>query len=213
MSPIGVLFDLDGVLIDSETLYTRFWNEIERKYPTGIPDFALAIKGTTLSKILELYPEGEIRDAIVERIHQFEDVIRYNICPGVPEFLADLKEHNVPMAIVTSSDDVKMKCLFSQLPELRPWFDAVVDGSMITRSKPDPEPYLLGARLIGVPPADCVVFEDSFQGIESGRAAGCRVIGVASTFPRGRMLGHTPTVIDSFRDMTFGRMMSLVSKP
>lgn len=178
----GILFDLDGVLIDSETQYTAFWTEIEKIYPTGIPDYPMAIKGTTLSKILENYPDDGTRQDIIDRIHRFEDIIRYHEYPGVSSFLRDVKAHGIATAIVTSSDNVKMGYLFEQLPGLRPWFDTVIDGTMVSRSKPDPEPYLTGARMLGLEPQQCVVFEDSFQGIASGIAAGCHVIGVTTTF-------------------------------
>lgn len=207
----GVLFDLDGVLIDSETSYTRFWNEIERIYPTGIPDYALAIKGTTLSSILEAYPEGAVRDDIIRRIHEFEDTLEYHIYPGVTEFVNSLKTNGVKRAIVTSSDKVKMGYLAGQLPGLLELFDAVVDGSMVTHSKPDPEPYQRGAAALGLPTEECVVFEDSFQGMASGEAAGCRVVGVCTTFPRSRVLKHADRAIDGFEGLDYAGMCALVS--
>lgn len=209
----GVLFDLDGVLIDSETSYTRFWNGIEEVYPTGIPDYALAIKGTTLSKILESYPEGAVRDDIIRRIHEFEDRLEYHVYPGVYDFLESLREAGVKRAIVTSSDKVKMGYLAEQLPGLLERFDGVVDGSMVSRSKPDPEPYQLGAARLGLKPEECVVFEDSFQGMASGEAAGCRVIGVCTTFPRERVLKHADCAIDGFEGLDYAGMCALVSKP
>ena len=198
----GILFDLDGVLIDSETQYTAFWAEIEKIYPTGIPDYPMAIKGTTLSKILENYPDDGTRQDIIDRIHRFEDIIRYHKYPGVSSFLRD--------AIVTSSDNVKMGYLFEQLPGLRPWFDTVIDGTMVSRSKPDPEPYLTGARMLGLEPQQCVVFEDSFQGIASGIAAGCHVIGVTTTFSPEKMKSHVPLTVSGFEDMTYDKMIGLL---
>lgn len=209
----GVLFDLDGVLIDSETSYTRFWAGIERVYPTGIADYPLVIKGTTLSQILENYPEGDVRDDIIRRIHEFEDRLEYHVYPGVYSFLESLRENGVRRAIVTSSDKVKMGYLAGQLPELLERFDGVVDGSMVTHSKPHPEPYERGAALLGLRPEECVVFEDSFQGMASGEAAGCRVIGVCTTFPRERVLEHAPCAIDSFEGLDYAGLTALVSKP
>lgn len=209
----GILFDLDGVLIDSEESYTRFWNEIETIFPTGIPDYAHAIKGTTLSKILMHYPEGEVRDEIVRRIHQFENEIRYSVYPGVVEFLSDLVANQVRTAIVTSSDDVKMGHFFSQLPQMRHYFDAIVDGSMVSHSKPHPEPYLTGAAALRLSPEECVVFEDSFQGIESGLAAGCTVVGVAGTFPREEIEARAPHTVEGFKGLTLRSLKAMLSKP
>ena len=206
----GILFDLDGVLIDSETQYTAFWAEIEKIYPTGIPDYPMAIKGTTLSKILENYPDDGTRQDIIDRIHRFEDIIRYHKYPGVSSFLRDVKAHGIATAIVTSSDNVKMGYLFEQLPGLRPWFDTVIDGTMVSRSKPDPEPYLTGARMLGLEPQQSVVFEDSFQGIASGIAAGCHVIGVTTTFSPEKMKSHVPLTVSGFEDMTYDKMIGLL---
>ena len=206
----GILFDLDGVLIDSETQYTAFWAEIEKIYPTGIPDYPMAIKGTTLSTILENYPDDGTRQDIIDRIHRFEDIIRYHKYPGVSSFLRDVKAHGIATAIVTSSDNVKMGYLFEQLPGLRPWFDTVIDGTMVSRSKPDPEPYLTGARMLGLEPQQCVVFEDSFQGIASGIAAGCHVIGVTTTFSPEKMKSHVPLTVSGFEDMTYDKMIGLL---
>ncbi len=105
--------------------------------------------------------------------------MQYPVYPGVMEFLRELRESGVPSAIVTSSDNVKMDLLFARRPELRGMIDALVTGSMVTRSKPDPEGYLKGAGLIGVPIERCYVFEDSMQGLQAGRSSGAKVIGIA----------------------------------
>lgn len=181
--PFGALFDLDGVLIDSETTYTRFWTEIDRIYPTGIENYALAIKGTTLPEIMKHYDDSRVRADILRRITEFQESMTYELYPGVVDFLSMLRDSSVPMAIVTSSDDRKMAHLFRQHPGFQKLFDAIVDASMVTRSKPDPQGYLLGAERIGVAPENCFVFEDSLQGLKAGRAAGAVVVGLATTYP------------------------------
>lgn len=212
MSDKGVLFDLDGVLIDSESIYTVFWAGIDREFPTGIPDFAHAIKGTTLSSILELFPEGDVREKVMARIHDFEDSIVYREFPGVRKFLASLKNAGIPMAIVTSSDKVKMECLFRQLPWMEGYFDAIVDGDMVSRSKPDPQGYLMGARAVGRDIRDCYVFEDSHQGLEAGRRSGATVIGLATTNSRESLEGEAHELIDGFTGFTLDDMLA-VSRP
>ncbi len=205
---IGALFDLDGVLIDSEGLYTQFWASIGHEFNHPSPTFAMDIKGTTLTQILSLFP-AEVRPAIMRRIHEFEDEITYSLFPGVEQFLKELRDRGVRMAIVTSSDDVKMSYLFKQHPSLRDYFDVVVTGSMVTKSKPDPEGYLKAAELIGVAPEDCYVFEDSFQGLEAGRAAGARVIGLATTNPRESIESKADIVIDGFTGFNYDAMTAV----
>lgn len=204
----GALFDLDGVLIDSEGLYTGFWAGIGREFHHPSPTFAYDIKGTTLTHILSLFPE-EVRHNIMERIHLFEDEIRYPIFPGVLEFLADLRNHGVCTAIVTSSDDTKMNYLFAQHPGLRDFFDAIVTGSMVTKSKPDPEGYLTAAYLIGVDPKEAYVFEDSLQGLSAGMSAGATVIGLATTNPSELIKDKAHKVIDGFIGFTYEDMVGV----
>ena len=177
----AVLFDLDGVLIDSEGLYTAFWAETGRIFGVPSPTFAADIKGTTLKSILNYFPGEELKAKVIQRIHDFEDTMQYQLFPGVEDFLKALKQAGIPTAIVTSSDEVKMACLYSQLPILREMVDVVIDASMVTRSKPDPQGYILAAEKLGRAPENCYVFEDSLQGLEAGRSAGATVIGLATT--------------------------------
>ena len=100
----GVLFDLDGVLIDSETLYTEFWSNAEKKYPTGVEDFAYVIKGNNLAKILSTYfPDKEVQADLLRMIDEFERNMQYPIFPGAMELVYSLIQQNIPCAIVTSS--------------------------------------------------------------------------------------------------------------
>ncbi len=202
MKAIGVLFDLDGVLIDSETTYTHFWSGIDKIYPTGIPDFAIAIKGTTLPVILESFPDQEVKDDIVRRLKEFQENMDYPLYPGAMELLEGLRAANIPSAIVTSSDASKMELLYSRHPELRGMVSAVIDASKVSRSKPDPQGYLLGSEAIGVDPHRCFVFEDSLQGLAAGRAAGAVVIGVATTYPEARVSPLADMVIPTVAEIS-----------
>lgn len=178
----AALFDLDGVIIDSEGEYTRFWSDVDRRHPTGIKQFALAIKGTALPLILQHFAD-ELHTPIVEALHDFEHDMQYHPYPGALQFIAKLRSMGIPTAIVTSSDAVKMQHLFNQHPELEGAVDVVINSSMITRSKPDPQGYLLAAEHLGVPPQCCIVFEDSIQGLTAGRRAGCAVVAISTTNP------------------------------
>lgn len=211
MTKHGALFDLDGVLIDSESTYTLFWSEIDRIYPTGIDNYAIAIKGTTLPEILKHYDDQAVVDDILRRIDRFQATMEYPLYDGVTEFLDELSRRGITAAIVTSSDDRKMQLLFKQHPTLRDYFEEVIDASMITRSKPDPEGYLKAAEAIGCDPHDCFVFEDSLQGIKAGNASGATVIALATTYPRQELIGQAATVIDGFKEFSVDDMLNLGS--
>lgn len=181
----AALFDLDGVLIDSETLYTVFWERVGETHHLPSPTFASDIKGTTLNDILTTYfPEPQVRRDINRMLHEFENEIVYPVFPGAFEFVDSLRTRGLKTVIVTSSDNKKMEFLFNQHPDFPSHFDAIVTACDVTHSKPHPEPYLKGAAKAGVPPELCIVFEDSFQGLESGRNAGCKVVGLYTTNPK-----------------------------
>lgn len=205
----AVLFDLDGVLIDTEGLYTEFWAKIGRDFKMPSPTFAMDIKGTTLKSILANFPTEELKAQVMQRIHDFEDTMQYRMFEGVEEFLVALHHAGIPTAIVTSSDEVKMECMFRQLPALRDMVDEVIDASMVTRSKPDPQGYLLAAGKLGCDPHDCFVFEDSLQGLEAGRRAGATVIGLATTNSEEQVKPLCDYLLPSFVGFTVDNLLAI----
>lgn len=195
----AVLFDLDGVLVDTEGIYTAFWSGVDDRYPTGVDNFALAIKGNTLDNILSTYfPDTEIQGRIRKELADFEANMQYQLFDGVTDLLAHLKAHKIPAAIVTSSSRRKMGHLFSRLDGFRDYFADVITDEDITHSKPDPEGYLLAAGRLGAAPEDCAVFEDSVAGVKAGQAAGAFVVGVATT--------NTPDKLSPYADIVIGSM-------
>lgn len=201
--PTGAfLFDLDGVLIDTETTYSGIWRDIEKQFPTGVENFDKVIKGTTLEDILSRYFSGEgVREKVEKLLYEAEDKMRYTYCPYALDLLAILNAEGIPCAMVTSSDDKKMDHLRREMPELIPLFSTIIDGSQVTRSKPDPEGYLSAAAKLGVDSQDCVVVEDSLQGVKAGRNAGAFVIGVAGTLPADTLAPHVDIVVHSLQEV------------
>ena len=206
----GVLFDLDGVLIDSETLYTEFWSNAEKKYPTGVDDFAYIIKGNNLAKILSTYfPDKEVQADLLRMIDEFERNMQYPIFPGAMELVNSLNQQNIPCAIVTSSDISKMDKLAMQHPDFLNHFNAMVTGNMVSKSKPDPECFLSGAEMIGVDIKDCVVCEDSPSGILAGLNSGAKVIAIATTLRRKDINKDAHKIVDSIADISVDDILSL----
>lgn len=210
MAKTGVLFDLDGVLIDSERLYSGFYDNLGELYNIEEENFSMAIKGSTIEQILSKYfSSPEASADVLRRINEFEANMEYPICEGVIEFLSELKSRDIPAAIVTSSSDNKMVKLWNQHPGLKAYFDTIVTGGDITRSKPDPEGYLLAAKRVGCNPEDCYVFEDSISGLAAGMAAGCTVIGLATTLPAERLKGKAHILIDGFAGFSVDDMIAV----
>lgn len=213
MKNIGVLFDLDGVLIDSETEYTRIWGEVHRRYPTGIEDLPHKIKEMTLDNIIATYfNDHEDKQQLRDTLHELENQMTYEWLPGAKEFIEWLISENIPRALVTSSDNEKMAHLREQLPELESMMTTIVTADKISKSKPDPEGYLLAAKLIGVPPQHCAVVEDSLQGVKAGRASGAFVIGMEGTLPAETIAPYSDIVISNFKELDKNTILNLDKK-
>ena len=207
--PTGALFDLDGVVIDTEGVYSRFWVDIEQKYPTGIPNFAVKIKGTNLASIMSHYTDPVAHEAVLKALAEFEHTMTYEIFPEAERFIRELRAAGVPCAMVTSSGEMKLQRLFAQHPHLRGYFDAIVSGEMVQHSKPHPECFEKGDRMIGCSPERCVVFEDSLLGVESGKAAGAKVVALPTTFPEAIKNTEADKIIDSFADFSLSDFLKL----
>lgn len=209
----GFLFDLDGVLIDSESEYTKIWEIVNSEYPTGVTSLAHKIKGCTLDKILEdHYPDLSVREKVVSRLYELEKKMEYSYLPGAEALLSELKKRGIPAALVTSSNDVKMAHLDEELPHIRSFFSYIVTADQISASKPDPEGYLLAARKIDRDIRNCVVFEDSLQGVKAGRNSGAYVVGVAGTLPREVISPYSDVVVDSLKEIDLDSLIEILEK-
>lgn len=210
MEKKAALFDLDGVILDTEGLYTRFWGQQGEWAHPELKDFSSRIKGHTLKQIFEEYfPRKADQEELSRRINEFESKMPFQYIPGAFAFIKSLKEAKVPVAIVTSSDETKMRNVYQKRPELKELFDVIITADKITRSKPDPECYLLAAKELNRKPEDCFVFEDSFSGLEAGRNAGMTVIGLATTHPADHIENKADWVIPDFRNFTDTKLMEL----
>ena len=197
-----VLFDFDGVLVDTETQYTHMWDAIGRDF-LGEEGFGWKIKGQTLKQIYAAYvTDPQLQEAVTARLDEYERQMIYEFIPGVPEFLNALKEAGVPTAIVTSSNDKKMANVYRALPQIKSLVDRILTSEHFTKSKPDPECFLKGMELLGGTPADTVIFEDSLHGLAAARATGAKVIGLATTFPAERVAPLCDVVISDFTGLS-----------
>ena len=194
-----VLFDFDGVVADTETQYTEFWNRIGREY-LGLEDFGHTIKGQTLVQIFGKYfgTMPKEQEEIVPQLNEFEADMSYDYIPGAYKFMQELKAAGIRTAIVTSSNDVKMANAYKAHPEILELVDMVLTSEHFSKSKPDPECFLKGMEFLGGTPEETLVFEDSFHGIAAGRAAGAMVVGLATTNKREAIAPLCDMVIDDF---------------
>ena len=198
-----VLFDFDGVIADTETQYTEFWNKMGKDY-LGLEDFGHTIKGQTLIQIFGKHFDGMIKEQeeIVPQLNEFEANMSYNYIPGAEAFMKELKTAGIPIAIVTSSNNMKMSNAYKAHPELPELIDKVLTSEYFSKSKPDPECFLKGMEVLGGSPEETVIFEDSFHGLAAGRASGAKVIGLATPNKREAIAPLCDMVIDDFLGLT-----------
>ncbi|MBR4978761.1 MAG: HAD family hydrolase [Bacteroidales bacterium] len=202
-----VLFDFDGVLVDTEKQYTHMWDAIGVDL-LGEEGFGWKIKGQTLKQIYAAYvPDPQLQEAVTERLDEYERQMVYEFIPGVPEFLTALKEAGIPTAIVTSSNDKKMANVYRALPQLKSMVDMILTSEHFTRSKPDPECFLKGMELLGGTPEETVIFEDSIHGLTAARASGGKVVGLSTTFPAERITSLCDMVIQDFSELNISDLM------
>ena len=197
----AVLFDLDGVIVDTEGQYSLFWKQIGEEYMPGMPDFALAIKGRTLTQIYDTYfPDAADRAAITERLNAFERQMDFPYIAGAREFLEALQAQGVPTAIATSSNCDKMACLYARHPEIKNLVTTVLTAEDARRSKPAPDCYLAAAERLGADISNCIVFEDSPNGLAAGRASGAFVIGVCTSLAATEIEPLCDAYIEDFKE-------------
>src|SRR5271169_2867234 len=202
----AVLFDMDGLLIDSEPLWLEaetaimarlgaHWSEADQARLLGgsleRPVRSLLSKATRPAPP-ELVGEW-LMSGIIERVRRGGVPVQ----PGALELLAAVRQAGLPHALVTSSERGFMDAVLASTG-MR--FQVLVCAEDVTATKPDPEPYLLAAKLVGVDPGDCCALEDSPNGVASAEAAGCRVFAVPSLVPIPPAPGRT--VVPSLLDLT-----------
>lgn len=210
---IAALFDFDGVVMDTESQYSIFWNEVGKKYRPEYKEFGKVIKGQTLVQIYSRYFAGMEKEQkeITDGLNRFEAEMKYEYVPGVAGFMRELRANGVRTAIVTSSNEQKMRSVYAVHPELKGLVDRILTAEMFTRSKPAPDCFLLGAQVLGTVPENCVVFEDSFHGLEAGNAAGMTVVGLSTTNPAEAIRDKCRMAIPDFTSFGYEKMKSLLA--
>lgn len=208
----GIIFDMDGVLVDNKLAHMESFRIFCARYGIDFPHEALIpFFGMGNDEIIPAVLSEEIvrqngLDALAEEKEAiYREIYAETIEPvkGLVELLKKLKAAGVKTAVGSSGmkqnvDFVLDKCGIAS------YFDVVVNGDMVTRRKPDPEIFLLCAREMGVDPADCTVFEDSFAGIKAGKSAGMKVIALATSHSREELAAGSKAdgIVNDFSEIT-----------
>lgn len=206
----AVIFDMDGVIFDSERATYLCWKKVAEDHGLERMDevYRRCI-GVTLEVTRQIcldaygadFPYEKFAKEASELYHERYDGGRLPIKEGVREILSYLKENGIPTAIASST---RQNRVVSQLDEagLLGFFDVVVGGESVSKSKPAPDIFLYAAEQLGIAPADCVVIEDSFNGIRAAHAAGMIPVMVPDMLePDDEIRGKCETVCISLRDV------------
>ena len=211
----GVLFDWDGVVIDSSAQHERSWELLASEKGLFLPaDHFKAGFGKKNEIIIPSLGWGESPELVRSLADRKEAIYRelvasegVTILPGARELLSQLKKDGIPRALGSSTPRANLDSLFA-ITGLDVVLDAVVSGSDVSHGKPDPEVFLKGAALLGIPAHRCVVIEDAFAGIEAARRAGMKVVGVATTNPV-EALAMCDLAVNSLEEISPERLAAL----
>lgn len=214
----AVVFDMDGVIVHSNPTHKETIHEFCKKYALEVTEKYLRehVYGRTnkdwIPQVFGDLPEHEIEKLGHEKEQMFREVFDpvANMVPGITDFLEKLDRLGIKKVVATSAPVENADYILSTL-SIKHLFEAVLSSADVKNSKPHPEPYLKAAKAAGVNPEQCVVFEDSISGVESGLAAGAKVVGVATTHSHEE-LSACDLVIDDFTGLEFLDLLEKVAQ-
>lgn len=216
MKPQAVIFDMDGVIIDSEKLWFKVGKSLLSRY--GIEytkELKRKIMGMGSIETMELIKRTySIKDSVDSLLEERDRIVlkvfNNSVVPLIPnaiDFIQMVSHNGYKIAMASSSPQELINLVVSQL-ELTDYFSAIVSGDSVSRGKPYPDIYLLTARKLEVDNKRCLVIEDSPNGVRAAKNAGMKCIGITTNASREE-LEEADLLIDSFADLTIEKMMAL----
>lgn len=203
----AIIFDLDGVIIDSNPVIEAFWQSWANKEHVLLNQSVIRewIHGRTGEDTINgLFAHSS--DAVKKEIKTGGTELGVNMTPfpinGIIPFLKELATMHTPAGVVTSSNKIRMQRMLNHLV-IQDCFNAFITAEDVSKGKPDPEPYLKMSEKLHLPPAHCLVFEDAISGILSARAAGMHAIGIGDETAKEKLLSAGAlAVVTDFRQLT-----------
>ncbi|MFQ5601856.1 MAG: HAD family hydrolase [bacterium] len=192
----AVLFDFDGVLVDSMSFHVQAWQDVYREFDIEIqPEDILLTEG---SKSIDLagkifnerqkpISETELNRFVAEKQDRYREITRAKIENGAEELLRRLQEHGLQLGLVTGSTLANVRAILC--PNVVSLFDVIITGDETCNGKPAPEPYLKAAQKLRVKPANCLVVENAPLGIQAACSAGMKVVALTTTLSRHHLKG------------------------
>ena len=198
------LFDMDGVILDSTAVHVEAWQAYLREHEINVPDLAARMLGKHNAELVRDFFTGrplsddDVKQHGARKEQMYRDLMdprfERSLVPGIREFLR--RHRGVAMGIATNAEPANVDFVLERAG-IRDCFAAVVNGDEVENPKPAPDIYQRVASLLGAPASGCIVFEDSATGVQAARAAGMRVVGLATTVPH---LEGADLVVRDFHD-------------
>jgi len=217
--PAALIFDMDGVLVDSNPFHIQKWKEFlhERGIPYNVADLPKQILGIRNDTAFQRFFGSQLREVEMKKFSEdlearFRAAFRPHArpLPGLKALMDECYAEGIPLAVASSAVTKNVDFVVDTL-KLRPYFAWISTGDNVSRPKPDPEIYLKTAEKLGLAPAKCLVFEDSFVGIESAKRADMKCVAIASTFPAEELRRQTQAdlVVNGFEELSLPRLRGL----
>jgi beta-phosphoglucomutase len=215
----GVIFDMDGVLVDSNPAHKEVIKQFCKKYQKDVTEDFLRqrVYGRTnkewIPEVFGDLPEKYSEKLADEKEKMFRDMFEpdKHIIPGLIGFLGKLRQSGIKCVLATSAPKENAVFILSELG-IEKYFIAVLDSSDVNKGKPEPDVYLKAAKKAGYPPEKCIIFEDSIAGVEAGLRAGAKVIGITTTHHADE-LSECSKVISNFKEVTVADLLDIVNIP
>lgn len=213
---VGFLFDMDGVIVDNHKFHYKAWEEISAKYGLTLNPsyYREKINGRTIGEIIKLLTGSDSPEEIRALGAEKETIYRklyqpyLSPTPGLQQFLTNVSNLGIPMVVGTSAPKENVDFTINGLG-IGHHFEDILDDRSVTLGKPNPEIYLKCAKSINRENSNCVVFEDALAGIEAAKAAGSKVVGLATSHDREEL--EADIIIDNFHQLNIEQVLELVS--
>jgi beta-phosphoglucomutase len=217
MTPIALIFDMDGVIVNNNRFHYETWKSLCARYNKPIDEhiYREKMNGRTLKELaLFIFGEERSHEDIMaigqEKEAEYRRLYQPHLEPakGLLKLLSAAHDEGIPMVVGTSAPKENVRFIMEGLG-IGHYFKAILDDRAVTKGKPNPEIYLKCAQAAGLPNAQCVVFEDAISGLKAGKAAGSKIIAVATSHLREEL--HGDLIIDDFDQIDLQQIKDLIS--
>lgn len=203
----GVIFDMDGVVVDNHSYHFQAWMEFSQKYrfELNAEIYREKFNGKTNADLFRMIfsnpSDAQMQEYAKEKEGLYQQLYFKDMVPhtGLLDFLEYLQKQRIKIALGTSAPPKNVDFVLDNL-KLRQYFEVIVDGTQVEKGKPDPQVYQLCAMKLGFKTQECVVFEDSLAGLESGERAGCMIVAVSTSHQAHELKVKTLNIIHEFSE-------------